>query len=75
MRKTAIALAAMMAPMLLAACESRPQTASYQNRQDCIDAGRGPGTAGYTGCLRDQHREEMRNFSDLTVHGPAGGNP
>jgi hypothetical protein len=72
MRKTAILAGAALLPLVLGACASTPQVAGYEDAARCTQAGLQPGTAGYENCLAAQHHQELRNFADLTIHGPAG---
>jgi hypothetical protein len=71
MRKTAIAMG-MILLSLAAACSSPPEVASNEEAALCARAGYQPGTADYEKCLAAQRHRELRNFADLTIHGPAG---
>jgi hypothetical protein len=72
MRKTAILAGAALLSLVLAACASTPQVAGYEDAARCTEAGLQPGTATYDNCLAAQRHQELRNFADLTIHGPAG---
>jgi hypothetical protein len=72
MRKTVIAIGSLLLPLAAAACTSPPEVASNEDAARCAEAGLQPGTAGYDNCLAVQRHQELRNFADLTIHGPAG---
>jgi hypothetical protein len=72
MRKTAILAGAALLPLVLAACASAPEVASNEDAARCTEAGLQPSTPAYDNCLAAQRHQELRNFADLTIHGPAG---
>jgi hypothetical protein len=72
MRKTVIAIGALLLPLAAAACTSPPEVASNEDAARCAQAEYQPGTPAYDNCLAAQRHEELRNFADLTIHGPAG---
>jgi hypothetical protein len=72
MRKTAIAMVMLLLPLTAAACTSPPEVASNEDAAQCTQAGLQPGTAGYEKCLAGLRQQELKNFADLTIHGPAG---